>query len=167
MIDDCTSPIAIYGTSFPAITSSGSTGVASRFSIVPRSRSRVIARPVIITIVSVRIVPIRPGTTLYCVMPSGLYNLWICTSKAAGVPFRCASGPVMSLSATACAMPGSAASGACVAVGSVASASTSSAGRSPRNSRREKSTGIDTTNVTSPRASARRPASSSGRVSTI
>jgi hypothetical protein len=33
--------------------------MASRFSIVPRSRSRVIARPVIITIVIARITPIK------------------------------------------------------------------------------------------------------------
>ena len=44
----------------------------SRFSMVPRSRSRVIARPVIMIIVSVRTTPIRPGTMLYCVMASGL-----------------------------------------------------------------------------------------------
>ena len=51
---------------------SGESGIASRFSIVPRSRSRVIARPVIITIVIVRITPINPGTMLYCVSDSGL-----------------------------------------------------------------------------------------------
>ena len=44
----------------------------SRFSIVPRSRSRVMASAVIITIVIVSITPIRPGTMLYCVMFSGL-----------------------------------------------------------------------------------------------
>ena len=33
-------------------------------STVPRSRSRVIARPVSITMVMVRITPIRPGTML-------------------------------------------------------------------------------------------------------
>ncbi|MNL25684.1 hypothetical protein D3C87_1471720 [compost metagenome] len=65
-------PMKMYGTILPEMTSSGCTGVASRFSIVPRSRSRVIARPVIITIVMVRITPIRPGTMLYWVMPSGL-----------------------------------------------------------------------------------------------
>ena len=36
---------------FPIITSLGRVGMESRFSIVPRSRSRVIARPVIMTIV--------------------------------------------------------------------------------------------------------------------
>ena len=56
----------------PSITSSGRTGVASRFSMVPRSRSRVMASEVIITMVMVRITPIRPGTMLYCVTPSGL-----------------------------------------------------------------------------------------------
>ena len=39
---------------------------------MPRSRSRVIAKPVIITIVMVNTTPISPGTMLYCVMPSGL-----------------------------------------------------------------------------------------------
>ena len=33
--------------------------------MVPRSRSRVMASPVISTIMSVRITPISPGTTLY------------------------------------------------------------------------------------------------------
>ncbi len=46
------------------MTSSGETGVAKRFSMVPRSRSRVMASAVIITIVMVRITPIRPGTML-------------------------------------------------------------------------------------------------------
>ncbi len=50
----------------------GRTGVASRFSMVPRSRSRVIAIEVIITMVIVSTTPISPGTMLYCVMPSGL-----------------------------------------------------------------------------------------------
>ncbi len=62
----------MYGTILPVITSSTVAGVASRFSIVPRSRSRVIASPVIITIVIVRITPISPGTMLYCVIASGL-----------------------------------------------------------------------------------------------
>jgi hypothetical protein len=39
---------------------------------VPRSRSRVIASPVIITSVIVSTTPIRPGTMLYCVFASGL-----------------------------------------------------------------------------------------------
>jgi len=56
----------------PVITSSGCAGIASRFSIVPRSRSRVIASPVIITIVIVRMTPISPGTMLCWAMPSGL-----------------------------------------------------------------------------------------------
>ena len=54
----------MYGTILPSITSSGRAGVASRFSIVPRSRSRVIAIAVIITIVIVRMTPMSPGTTL-------------------------------------------------------------------------------------------------------
>ena len=54
------------------MTSPGCTGVESRFSIVPRSRSRVMASPVMMIIVIVSITPIRPGTMLYCVMFSGL-----------------------------------------------------------------------------------------------
>src|SRR6266853_1966380 len=52
----------------------GRTGVASRFSIVPRSRSRVMASEVMITMVMVSIVPTRPGTMLYCVIPSQLQH---------------------------------------------------------------------------------------------
>jgi hypothetical protein len=59
-------------TILPSITSSGRTGVASRFSMVPRSRSRVIAMEVIITSVMVSTTPMSPGTMLYWVMPSGL-----------------------------------------------------------------------------------------------
>ena len=60
------------GTILPSITSNGRTGIESRFSIVPRSRSRVTAIAVIMTMVMVRMVPIRPGTMLYSVDPSGL-----------------------------------------------------------------------------------------------
>ena len=56
----------------PISTSAGRAGMESRFSIVPRSRSRVMARPVIMTMVIVRTTPIRPGTMLYCVIASGL-----------------------------------------------------------------------------------------------
>ena len=52
------------GSSLPIMTSSGVTGMASRFSMVPRSRSRVTASAVMITMVMVRIVPTRPGTML-------------------------------------------------------------------------------------------------------
>ena len=52
--------------------SEGRAGIASRFSIVPRSISRVSAIEVIITIVICRMTPSRPGTMLYEVMPSGL-----------------------------------------------------------------------------------------------
>ncbi len=72
MIETWIRPISTYGTILPVITSSGFAGVASRFSIVPRSVSRVIASPVISTIVMVRMTPISPGTTLYCVIASGL-----------------------------------------------------------------------------------------------
>ena len=54
------------------ITSPGCAGVESRFSIVPRSRSRVMASAVMMIIVIVSITPMRPGTMLYCVMFSGL-----------------------------------------------------------------------------------------------
>ena len=50
----------------------GRVGIERRFSIVPRSRSRVMARPVIITIVMVKITPMSPGTMLYWVTTSGL-----------------------------------------------------------------------------------------------
>ena len=55
------SPTPMNGSSLPIITSSGVTGIASRFSIVPRSRSRVTASEVMITMVRVRMVPTRPG----------------------------------------------------------------------------------------------------------
>ncbi len=48
----------------PVITSTGNAGVDRRFSNVPRSRSRVMARPVISTMVMVRITPSSPGTML-------------------------------------------------------------------------------------------------------
>ena len=54
------------------MTSSGRVGMASRFSIVPVSRSRVMASPVMSTIVMVSTTPISPGTMLYCVIASGL-----------------------------------------------------------------------------------------------
>ena len=40
---------------------------------MPRSRSRVMAKPVIMTMVIVSTTPISPGTMLYWVMASGLY----------------------------------------------------------------------------------------------
>ena len=40
--------------------------------MVPRSRSRVTASAVMITMVMVSITPIRPGTMLYWVVASGL-----------------------------------------------------------------------------------------------
>ena len=46
--------------------------MASSFSMVPRSISRVSAIEVIITMVICRMTPSRPGTMLYCEMPSGL-----------------------------------------------------------------------------------------------
>ncbi len=55
-------PMSMQGMILPVITSSGVAGVASGCSKVPRSRSRVIASPVMSTIVSMT--PSRPGTTL-------------------------------------------------------------------------------------------------------
>lgn len=52
------------GRNLPAITSKGRTGMASRFSMVPRSYSRVTASAVIITMVMVRMMPRSPGTML-------------------------------------------------------------------------------------------------------
>ena len=46
--------------------------MASRLSIVPRSISRVTDRAVKMSIVSVRIVPMSPGTMLRLVSPVGL-----------------------------------------------------------------------------------------------
>jgi hypothetical protein len=48
----------------PHITSIGRTGIASKDSIVPRSRSRVTASDVITTMVIVSTTPSRPGTML-------------------------------------------------------------------------------------------------------
>jgi hypothetical protein len=47
-------------------------GSDSSVSIVPRSTSRVTERPVNNSMVSVRIVPISPGTMLNAVSPVGL-----------------------------------------------------------------------------------------------
>ncbi|CKY91488.1 Uncharacterised protein [Mycobacterium tuberculosis] len=47
---------------FPSITSTGVIGIASRFSMVPRSISRVTDSAVKISMVMVRIVPTSPGT---------------------------------------------------------------------------------------------------------
>ena len=94
--------MTMYGTILPIITSSGRTGVASRFSIVPRSRSRVIARPVIITIVIVRITPIRPGTMLYCVIAFGVVAAVDRAPRTAAAPRASgASGPMQVLARNA------------------------------------------------------------------
>ena len=52
--------------------STGRIGIARRLSIVPRSISRVTESAVKMSMVSVRIVPIRPGTMLSRVAPVGL-----------------------------------------------------------------------------------------------
>ena len=56
----------------PSATSIGRTGMASRFSIVPVSRSRVIATEVSTRVEIVRITAISPGTILSAVTCSGL-----------------------------------------------------------------------------------------------
>jgi hypothetical protein len=48
----------------PNITSTGLIGIDSRFSMVPRSTSRVTDSAVKISMVMVRMVPTRPGTML-------------------------------------------------------------------------------------------------------
>ena len=58
--------------SLPTMISVGRAGVLNRLSIVPRSLSRVTAIAVIITSVSDRTIPSKPGTMLYDVMVSGL-----------------------------------------------------------------------------------------------
>ena len=156
----------MYGTIFPAMTSNGRTGIANRFSIVPRSRSRVMARPVISTIISVRITPIRPGTMLFWLSASGLNIRCTCTSNGAGVGARKSSAPPRSLRAADRATVSTEPSAVPVATGSVASASTSKAGRSPRSKSRVKFAGTFTTNMTSPRSRAARPACSSGSSAT-
>ena len=46
------------------MTSNGRVGMESKFSMVPRSCSRVMANPVIMTMVMVKTTPINPGTML-------------------------------------------------------------------------------------------------------
>lgn len=72
MTATCTAPTARKGVILPTMISPGVAGMASRFSIVPRSISRVSAIEVIITIVICRMIPSRPGTMLICVSPLGL-----------------------------------------------------------------------------------------------
>ena len=68
----CTAPTKKNGSTLPSMISRPLAGMASRFSIVPRSISRVSATEVIIIIVICRMTPSRPGTMKYCDMPSGL-----------------------------------------------------------------------------------------------
>jgi len=60
------------GAIFAIITSIGLTGIASRFSIVPRSRSLVIAIVVTNRVENISTMQTRPGTTLSTVSCSGL-----------------------------------------------------------------------------------------------
>ena len=54
--------------------------------MVPRSRSRVTAIAVIMTMVMVRMVPIRPGTMLYSVAPRGCSGGFRAASSASALP---------------------------------------------------------------------------------
>ena len=78
---------------FPISTSLGRVGMERRFSIVPRSRSRVMARPVIMIIVMVRITPMRPGTMLYWVIDLGVVERVDAQIDRAGGLLEKSSGP--------------------------------------------------------------------------
>ena len=56
----------------PSMTSTGLIGIDSSASMVPRSTSRVTDSAVKISMVRVRIVPVRPGTMFSCEAPDGL-----------------------------------------------------------------------------------------------
>ena len=64
--------MTIYGTILASITSIGRTGIASRFSIVPRSLSRVIDSVVTNSVEMVSTMQISPGTMFSTVSCSGL-----------------------------------------------------------------------------------------------
>ncbi|MNN60773.1 hypothetical protein D3C81_1759750 [compost metagenome] len=66
------SPITAYGSTLPIISSLLLSGVAISSSMLPRSRSRTIATAVNITMVMVRMMPIRPGTMLIAERRCGL-----------------------------------------------------------------------------------------------
>ena len=72
IIAACTKPTMTYGMILPSMISTGVIGIDSRFSIVPRSISRVTESAVKISIVMVRMVPTSPGTILSWVRPAGL-----------------------------------------------------------------------------------------------
>ena len=62
----------MYGMILPSMISTGVIGIDSRFSMVPRSISRVTDSAVKISMVMVRMVPTSPGTMLSWVAPAGL-----------------------------------------------------------------------------------------------
>ena len=64
--------MATYGRIFPITSSKGRTGETMSCSRVPRSRSRASAIAVSMTIVIVRMTPMRPGTMYTAVRWSGL-----------------------------------------------------------------------------------------------
>ena len=64
--------MATNGMILASITSSGRTGMASRFSMVPRSRSLVIDSVVMKSVDIISTMHIRPGTMLSTVSCSGL-----------------------------------------------------------------------------------------------
>ena len=96
MIELWIAPIRMLGAILPIMISSGVAGMASRFSYVPRSRSRVSARHVIKTMVMVRMTASSPGMMLYWVMDSGLYRRCATGVNGAGPCARAASGPTRS-----------------------------------------------------------------------
>ena len=144
----------------PIRTSTGRVGMESRFSMVPRSRSRVIARPVIMTIVIVRTTPIRPGHDVVLRDRFGVVERVDAQIDGPSVPARKASGPLRSFCSAVLSRVRKEPRALPVAAGSVASASTRRVGRSPRRRSRVKFSGMLMTNWTSPRASTSRASAS-------
>ena len=64
-----------YGISFPSIIVAGLTGDTSSRSIVPFSFSRTIDTEVMMAHISMKIIPMIPGTKLYALFILGLYSV--------------------------------------------------------------------------------------------
>ncbi len=116
------------------MTSTGVIGIASRFSIVPRSISRVTDSAVKISMVMVRMVPTRPGT-MFMLDDAGRVVARVAADlerrrRAFGTPRSCSSAVLTIWPSADIAEPD--------ATGSVASAATRMAGRSPRRTARSK-----------------------------
>jgi len=69
-----------YGTSLPSISPARDSGLTSRFSNVPRSRSRTTDIAAANTVAICNAVPITPGTKKFGARSSGLNNTWGRTS---------------------------------------------------------------------------------------